>query len=98
MTNSVAVAQRSSVRLWWGVVVVSLETPKRIQRTSMSPELHDRAVGAERTCAGAEILDLIARVGERRIADFTAPEIFLTECAGGTTGQPYRQPCKCERG
>ena len=45
----------------------------------MSPELHDRAVGAERTCAGAEILDLIARVGERRIADFTAPEIFLTE-------------------
>src|SRR5580704_10281206 len=55
---SVAIAQRSGIGLWWGtVVVIALKTPKRIQRASLSAELHDRAIGAERTRAAAESLD-----------------------------------------
>src|SRR6516164_4630183 len=46
----------------------------------------------------AEILDLVVRIGKCGIVG-SAPEIFLTECAGGTTGQPCCQPCRqCERG
>ena len=79
-----------------GIIVVALETPERSQRASLSAELHDGAVGAEQMRTAAEILDLVVRIGKCGIVG-SAPEIFLTECAGGTTGQPCCQPCRTMR-